>query len=262
MWKICQFLSSIKKDAQRRKLFFFCLTVYITHTSTCLTALCPGLPGWAGTRKATPVWILLKQERQWQWQLHQLGHMQVCTSLQTYNHASTPPLSFLQAGCPSCPPTNSVKALITKQCVVYLPALLFLGPRKRTCERRWRSRGCWQSVRISTRIRAFDVCSGSRCSSSADACALSAGSTCARTVVSSTRTRRHTSVHSAPDSGMYCVTCIWHTYTHPFNGHWSRTTRWAVPERYNQFGFYRSKRQWVAVASAGPYASLHLAPDR
>ena len=25
---------------------------------------------------------------------HQLGHMQVCTSLQTDNHASTPPLSF------------------------------------------------------------------------------------------------------------------------------------------------------------------------
>jgi len=42
-------------------------------------------------------------ELQW----HQLGHMQVCTSLQ----ASTPPLSFLQAGCPSCHPTNSVKAL-------------------------------------------------------------------------------------------------------------------------------------------------------
>jgi len=37
--------------------------------------------------------------------------MQVCTSLQTDNHASTPPLSFLQAGCPSCRPTNSVKAL-------------------------------------------------------------------------------------------------------------------------------------------------------
>jgi len=27
------------------------------------------------------------------------------------NHASTPPLSFLQAGCPSCHPTNSSKAL-------------------------------------------------------------------------------------------------------------------------------------------------------
>jgi len=37
--------------------------------------------------------------------------MQVCTSLQTDNHTSTPPLSFLQAGCPSCHPTNSVKAL-------------------------------------------------------------------------------------------------------------------------------------------------------
>jgi len=39
------------------------------------------------------------------------GHMQVCTSLQTDNHTSTSPLSFLQAGCPSCRPTNSVKAL-------------------------------------------------------------------------------------------------------------------------------------------------------
>jgi len=28
------------------------------------------------------------------WQWHQLGHMQVCTSLQTDNHASTPPLIF------------------------------------------------------------------------------------------------------------------------------------------------------------------------
>ena len=49
------------------------------------------------------------RDSEWQW--HQLGHMQVCTSLQTDNHASTSPLSFLQAGCPSCHPTNSVKAL-------------------------------------------------------------------------------------------------------------------------------------------------------
>jgi len=40
--------------------------------------------------------------------------MQVCTSLQTDNDASTPPLSILQAGCPSCRPTNSVKALKAK----------------------------------------------------------------------------------------------------------------------------------------------------
>ena len=29
---------------------------------TRLTALCQGLPGWAGTRKVKPIWILLKQE--------------------------------------------------------------------------------------------------------------------------------------------------------------------------------------------------------
>jgi len=49
------------------------------------------------------------RDNEWQW--HQLGHMQVCTSLHTDNHARTSPLSFLQAGCPSCRPTNSVKAL-------------------------------------------------------------------------------------------------------------------------------------------------------
>jgi len=49
------------------------------------------------------------RDSEWQW--HQLGYMQVCTSLQADNHASTPPLSFLQAGCPSCHPSNSIKAL-------------------------------------------------------------------------------------------------------------------------------------------------------
>jgi len=48
------------------------------------------------------------RDSEWQW--HQLGHMQVCTLLQTDNHASTSPL-FLHARCPSCRPTNSVKAL-------------------------------------------------------------------------------------------------------------------------------------------------------
>jgi len=49
------------------------------------------------------------RESEWQW--HQQGHMQVCTSLQRDNHATTPPLSFLQAGCPYCRPTYSVNAL-------------------------------------------------------------------------------------------------------------------------------------------------------
>jgi len=46
--------------------------------------------------------------------------MQVCTSLQTDNHASTPPLSFLQARCPSCRPTNSVKALKAEDLTLYV----------------------------------------------------------------------------------------------------------------------------------------------
>jgi len=41
-------------------------------------------------------------ELQW----HQLGHMQICTSPHTDNHASR-----LHAECPSCRPTNSVKTL-------------------------------------------------------------------------------------------------------------------------------------------------------
>ena len=50
------------------------------------------------------------RDSDWQW--HQQGHMQVCTLLQTDNHTRTPPLlCFLQAGCPSCCPTNSIKAL-------------------------------------------------------------------------------------------------------------------------------------------------------
>ena len=83
-----------------------------THTHTRLTALCPGLPRWASTRKVKPVWILLKHETASgsgiSWAI-----MQVCTSLQTDNHTSIPPLlCFLQAGCPSCHPTNSVKACL------------------------------------------------------------------------------------------------------------------------------------------------------
>jgi len=49
------------------------------------------------------------RDSEWQW--HQLSHMQVCTSLQTDSHASTASLGLLQAGCPSCRPTNSVKVL-------------------------------------------------------------------------------------------------------------------------------------------------------
>jgi len=54
-----------------------------------------GLPGWTGRayqKGQTNLDFTEVRDSEWQW--HQLGRMQVCTSLQTDNHASTPPLSF------------------------------------------------------------------------------------------------------------------------------------------------------------------------
>jgi len=46
------------------------------------------------------------RDSEWQW--YQLDHMQVCTSLQTDNHASTPPLSFYRPeALPAAQPTAS-----------------------------------------------------------------------------------------------------------------------------------------------------------
>jgi len=44
------------------------------------------------------------RDSEWQW--HQLGHMQVCTSLQTNNHASTSPLSFFTGWMPFLSPNQ------------------------------------------------------------------------------------------------------------------------------------------------------------
>ena len=79
-----------------------------THTHTRLTALCPGLPGWSSTRKVKPFWILLKQET-----VSGSGiSWAICKSAPRSRQMPAPHHSvFLQAGCPSCRPTNSVKAL-------------------------------------------------------------------------------------------------------------------------------------------------------
>ena len=44
------------------------------------------------------------RDSEWQW--HHLGHMQVCTSLRTDNHATTPPLSFFTDRMPFLPPNQ------------------------------------------------------------------------------------------------------------------------------------------------------------
>ena len=102
---------------------------------THLTALLPGTTRVSWYQKGkTNLDFAEATDSEWQW--HQLGHMQVCTLLSTDNHASTPPLSFLQVECPSCCPTNSVKAMkaigsgisrginrLTMQCISRVPAV-------------------------------------------------------------------------------------------------------------------------------------------
>jgi len=44
------------------------------------------------------------RDSEWQW--HQLGHMQVCTALQSDNHSSTPPLSFYRPDDAFLPPNQ------------------------------------------------------------------------------------------------------------------------------------------------------------
>jgi len=46
------------------------------------------------------------KDSEWQW--HQLAYMQICTSLQTHNHASIPSLSFYRSDAlPAAQPTMS-----------------------------------------------------------------------------------------------------------------------------------------------------------
>jgi len=90
---------------------FFRIFFYISSSDTCtFNGPLSGTTRMSRYQKGkTNLDFTEARDSEWQW--HQLGHMQVCTSVQTDNLASTPPLSFLQAGCPSCRPTNSVKAL-------------------------------------------------------------------------------------------------------------------------------------------------------
>ena len=96
-----------------------------THTHARLTALCPGLPRWAGTRKVKPIWILLKQETVSgsgiSWAICKSAHRSREITMPS-PHRSV----FLQAGCPSCCPTNSFKALKTKNCAQKTTTFIFL----------------------------------------------------------------------------------------------------------------------------------------
>ena len=106
----------VPSGRRQNRLHQYCCVQYTeprhthTHTHTRLTALCPGLPRWAGTRKVKPIWILLEQET-----VSGSGiSWAICKSAPCSRQITTPAPHysvFLQSGCPSCRPTNSVKAL-------------------------------------------------------------------------------------------------------------------------------------------------------
>ena len=66
------------------------------------------------------------RDSEWQW--HQLSHMQFCTSLQTDNHASTPPLSFFTGRMPFLPPNQQHQSTDgTKQPIKHTNSEKLLG---------------------------------------------------------------------------------------------------------------------------------------
>ena len=98
-------------------VFIIQSTMSVKHTHTRLMALCPVLPGTAGTRKVKPIWILLKQET-----VSGIGiSWAICKSaprLQTDNHASTTPLSFFTVQMPFLPPNQQHQSTIGKYSMI------------------------------------------------------------------------------------------------------------------------------------------------
>jgi len=78
-----------------------------THTHTHLTDLFSGTTRVSRYQKGkTNLDFTEARDSEWQW--NPLGHMQVCISLQTDNHASTPPLVFYRPNA-FLPPNQSTE---------------------------------------------------------------------------------------------------------------------------------------------------------
>ena len=90
-----------------------------THTHTHqFNCAFPGLPGWVCTRKAKPIWILLKQET-----LSGSGiSWAICKSATRSRQTTTPTptTQFFKAGCPSCRQRQSTERTY-KQFTANLP---------------------------------------------------------------------------------------------------------------------------------------------
>jgi len=84
-------------------------TIIVDAIHTRLTALCPGLPRWAGNRKVKPIWILLKQETVSgsgiSWAICKSAHRSRQMTM-----PATPPLSFFTARMPFLMPNQQCQS--------------------------------------------------------------------------------------------------------------------------------------------------------
>ena len=105
-WLSISILEANVTNMTRMSLITHYKTVHFdqhTHTHSRLTALFPGLSGWASTKKVNQSGFHWSKR---QWVAVASAGPQVCTSLHTDNHASTPPLSFFTGRMPFLPPNQ------------------------------------------------------------------------------------------------------------------------------------------------------------
>jgi len=95
-----------------------CAAPTYIHTYTRLTAPLSGTTRVTRYRKSKTN-LDFTETTDSEWQRHQLGHMQVCTSLQTDNHASTPPLSFFTSRMPFLAPKQQRRSTEGSLCGTY-----------------------------------------------------------------------------------------------------------------------------------------------
>jgi len=142
-------------------------TRLVTHAHTCLTALFPGLPRWAGTRKVKPVRILLKQETV----SGSVINWAICKSAPCFRQTTTPAHhhSVFTGQRPFVPPNQQRQ--ITEG-----TSLIISVNKDYQMRRRW-FRWCWRWRRLvrlatgrvdaiaSTCLSQYSASSGSSCTS-------------------------------------------------------------------------------------------------
>jgi len=109
LW-IVNIASTLARSAQIHKTYTVWVLQYTLHTHIHTHPFNGALSGitWVSRYQRGKTNLDFTEARDSEWQWHQVGHMQVCTSLQTDDHASTPPLSFYRPDAlPATQPTAS-----------------------------------------------------------------------------------------------------------------------------------------------------------